>query len=385
MIPYGRHSIDDNDVAAVSEVLRSEFLTQGPAVPRFEEEVAKYCGAQYGVAVNSATSALHIACLALGVGPGDRVWTSPNTFVASANCARLCGADVDFVDIDPTTLNLCMRELARKLEEAWKEGLLPKVVIPVHFAGCPCDMVKLAELARHYNFMIIEDASHAIGARYPNGIVGSCEFSDATVFSFHPVKVITAGEGGLVSTNNSKLAATMSRLRSHGVTRDQEMLTAESDGPWYYQQIELGLNYRMTDIQAGLALSQLGRLDHFIARRRQLAARYNKLLNGISKISLPDLRSQSFSALHLYVVHVPANIRRFVFEFMRMAKIGVNVHYIPVHLQPYYRQFGFGFGSFPNAEEHYSTAISLPIFPSLSDSDQDFVVDTLRQALEVLE
>jgi UDP-4-amino-4,6-dideoxy-N-acetyl-beta-L-altrosamine transaminase len=379
MIPYGRQDIDGADIAAVVAVLESDWLTQGPAVPRFEMALAARCGAVGGVAVNSATSALHLACLALGVGPGDTGWTVPNTFVASANCLRYCGAGVDFVDIDPRTLNLSVPALADKLRQAKASGRLPKVVIPVHFAGRPCDMEAIGDLAREYGFHVIEDASHAVGALYAGQPVGACHHSDLTVFSFHPVKVMTTGEGGMLTARDPALLRHLARLRSHGITRDAAEMTGESEGPWYYQQVELGYNYRMTDLQAALGTSQLARLDGFLARRRELARRYDQLLAGLP-LARPPL--DDGSAWHLYTVRLEdATRRREVFEALRAAGIGVNVHYIPVHLQPDYRCLGFKPGDYPVAEAYYAGALSLPLHARLTDAEQDFVVATLRNAL----
>jgi UDP-4-amino-4,6-dideoxy-N-acetyl-beta-L-altrosamine transaminase len=380
-IPYGRQDIRDDDVDAVTEVLRSDWLTQGPAVPRFEAAVGKYCGAAHAVAVNSATSALHIACLALGLGPGDRLWTSPNTFLASANCARYCGAAVDFVDIDPRTYNMSVDALAHKLEQAAAIGVLPKIVVPVHFAGQSCDMRAIRALAQEYGFHIIEDASHAIGGEYLGDRVGSCAFSDICVLSFHPVKIITTAEGGMALTNDAAVASRMTRLRSHGLTRDPALMDSGADGPWFYQQIDLGFNYRMTDMQAALGCSQLTRIDGYVARRRDIAARYHALLSDLP-LRLPWKSSDAMSAWHLYVVQVlPEHDRRRVFEHLRSAGIGVNVHYIPVHTQPYYRRLGFRSGMFPEAESYYRGAVSLPMFPTLSDAQQNFVAQELRRAI----
>jgi len=384
MIPYGRQSVSNADIQAVVDVLRSDFLTQGPAVPAFENEVANYCKVKHAVAVNSATSALHIACLALGVGEGDIVWTSPITFVASANCALYCGAKIDFVDIDPQTYNLSVEKLAEKLASAEKTGTLPKVVIPVHFSGQSCEMRAIYELAKQYDFKIIEDASHAIGGKYLDEPVGNCKFSDITVFSFHPVKIITTGEGGMAVTNNLLLAKIMQRLRSHGITREAGEMTHASDGPWYYQQIDLGFNYRMTDIQAALGLSQMQRLDDFVAKRHEIAKRYDRLLADLPVVK-PWQHADSYSGLHLYVIRLKlAEISRThleVFEALRAADIGVNLHYIPVYLQPYYEDMGFRGGYCLEAEQYYLEAISLPIFPDLCDQDQEAVAATLKAEL----
>ncbi|MDT8993107.1 UDP-4-amino-4,6-dideoxy-N-acetyl-beta-L-altrosamine transaminase [Curvibacter sp. APW13] len=380
MIPYGKQSISDEDINAVVEVLRSDFLTQGPCVPEFERAVASYCGANYAVAVNSATSALHVACLALGVGAGDLVWTSPITFVASANCALYCGAEVDFVDIDPSTYNMCVSSLAEKLEHAQNNGRLPKVVIPVHLSGQSCEMAEIHALSVKYGFRTIEDASHAIGGSYQGAKIGSCRFSDITVFSFHPVKIITTGEGGMAVTNDPELVKRMARLRSHGITRYPSEMTRPPDGSWYYEQIELGFNYRMTDIQAALGLSQMQRLDQFVIQRKAIAQRYDELLRDTA-IVRPFQYPNVYSALHLYIVRLPSGVlktsHREVFERMRADGIGVNLHYIPVYRQPYYERMGFKPENFPQAERYYAEAITLPIYPGLTSEQQDLVVRRL--------
>ena len=384
MIPYGRQDINQADIDAVVDVLRSDFLTQGPAVPAFESAVARYCSAQHAVAVNSATSALHIACLALGVGPNDVVWTTPITFVASANCALYCGADVDFVDIDPRTYNLCAQRLAEKLAQAKAAGRLPKVVIPVHLCGQSCDMESIYALSLQYGFKIIEDASHAIGGRYQGAPIGSCQYSDITIFSFHPVKIITTAEGGMAVTNNAKLDQCMRLLRSHGITRDAENMTHLPDGPWYYQQVELGYNYRMTDIQAALGFSQMQRLEAFVNKRHALVDRHNRLLQSLPVIT-PWQLPGTYSGLHLYVIRLDlANIsksHRDVFECLRSEGIGVNLHYIPVYAHPYYAKHGVVKGYCPNAELYYASAISLPLYPGLSEIMQDSVIEALSKAL----
>jgi len=384
MIPYGRQSINEADIQAVVDVLRSDFLTQGPAVPSFENAVVDYCGAQYALAVNSATSALHIACLALGVGKGDRVWTSPITFVASSNCALYCGASVDFVDIDPQTYNMSVTCLADKLAQAEKSGCLPKVVIPVHLCGQSCDMANIHALSQRYGFKIIEDASHAIGGRYYDEPIGNCRYSDITVFSFHPVKIITTGEGGMALTNDAALAKSMQLFRSHGITREIDQMTHEPDGPWYYQQIDLGFNYRLTDLQAALGLSQMRRLDEFVAQRHALAQRYDQILSDLP-IVIPWQHPDSYSSFHLYIVRLKleqtGSTHRQVFEALRAAGIGVNLHYIPVYLQPYYQKLGFKPGHCPEAERYYTEIISLPMFPALTVEEQDQVVKALRTAV----
>ncbi len=384
MIPYGRQDISQADIDAVLAVLRSDFLTQGPQVPRFEQRVARHVGAAHAVAVNSATSALHIACLALGLGPGDRLWTTPITFVASANCGLYCGAEIDFVDIDPRTYNLCAQALARKLEQAEREGKLPKVVVAVHLCGQPCEMQAIHDLAKRYGFKVIEDASHAIGGKYQGGFIGNCRYSDITVFSFHPVKIITTAEGGMALTNNAELANKMALLRSHGITRDPAQMTHEADGPWYYQQIDLGFNYRMTELQAALGVTQMERLDQYVARRHQLARRYDDLLANLP-VTTPWQHPDSYSGLHLYVIRLQLNkiakTHRQVFETLREQGIGVNLHYIPVHTQPYYQRMGFKAGDFVEAERYYAEAISLPMFQALSHEQQNLVVEALRQAV----
>ncbi len=383
MIPYGRQSISEADISAVVAVLRSDFLTQGPAVERFERALAQACDAPHAVAVANATAGLHLACLALGLGPGDALWTSPNTFLASANCGRYCGAEVDFVDIDPRTYNLDVTALAKKLA-ATPAARRPKVVVPVHFAGQAPDLVGLARLAREYGFRVIEDASHAVGARYQGQPVGCGEHSDFTIFSFHPVKIITTGEGGAILTRNPELAARVARLRSHGMVRDPAAMTEPTHGPWYYQQQELGWNYRLTDLQAALGASQLERLGTFVQRRRQLAERYGRLLAPLP-VELPWQHPDTESAFHLYVIRLQlGRIRRThrqVFEELRAQGIGVQLHYIPVHLQPYYRDRGFQSGDFPVAEAYYQEAISLPLYADLTDAQQDQVVAVLSGIL----
>lgn len=381
-IPYGRQSIDESDISAVAQVLRSEWLTQGPTVPAFERALCQRTHAQYAVAVCNATSALHIACLTAGLGPGDLLWTSPNTFVASANCARYCGADVDFVDIDPDTWCLDVHALERKLRSGSQTGKLPKIVVPVAFGGRSCDMRRLKALADQYKFIVIEDASHAVGASCGGTPVGSGDYAHMTVFSFHPVKIITTGEGGAVLTNDSGYHERLESLRSHGIIRAPDRIEGPSDGPWYYQMQELGFNYRMTDIQAALGLSQLEKLDGFLTSRRSLAERYGWLLAELP-LQLPIPAPES--SWHLYVVRL--SLRRItpnhrtVFERLRSAAIGVNLHYIPVHLHPYYRRLGFAPGDFPVAEQYYREAISLPMYAGLSESAQDRVVDELKKAI----
>ena len=382
MIPYGRQDISEDDIKAVIDILKSDFLTQGPAVPAFENAVAEYCNAKYAFAVNSATSALHIACLALNVSKGDIVWTSPITFVASANCALYCGAEVDFVDIDAKTYNMSVIALEDKLINAEKTGRLPKVVIPVHLAGQSCEMGKIFELGKKYGFKIIEDASHAIGGKYNNTPIGGCQYSDITVFSFHPVKIITTGEGGMCITNDTKLATLLNRYRSHGIVRHPSEMTHVPDGPWYYQQIELGYNYRMTDIQAALGLSQMKRLDEFVKARHRISERYNELLNE-DWLELPFQQSDTYSALHLFIIRVKKNNKgithRQLFEKLRNAGILVNLHYIPIYRHPFYESIGYDKNNFPNAEAYYAEAISLPIYTTLTENDQMFVVNSIKK------
>lgn len=384
MIPYGRQQIDQADIDAVVAVLRSDFLTQGPAVPQFEEAVATKCGARHAVAVNSATSALHVASLALGLGPGDALWTVPNTFVASANCGRYCGAEVDFVDIDPETWNLSVPALRAKLSQAKRSGKLPKVIVPVLFGGQPTEQEAIWDMAQEFGFKVLEDASHAIGASREGQPVGSCRWSHITVFSFHPVKIITTGEGGMALTNDDELAWRMATLRSHGITREATRMQREPEGPWYYEQFDLGFNYRMTDIQAALGLSQLSRLDEFVEQRNALAMRYDQLLASLP-LRLPTIRPGNKSAHHLYVVRLRTDIirktHREVFDSLREQGIGVNLHYMPVHLQPYYRSLGFGPGLCPEAEKYAQEAVSLPLCPGLTEQDQGKVAAALTKAL----
>lgn len=384
-IPYGRQSISEEDIQAVVEVLRSDFLTQGPKVPEFEAKVADHVGAKHALAVNSATSALHIACKALGLAPGDWLWTTPITFVASANCGLYCGASVDFVDIDPKTCNLCPESLAAKLKQAEQEGRLPKVLVAVHLCGQPCEMAAIHDMGQRYGFRIIEDASHAIGGKYKGEFIGNGRYSDIAVFSFHPVKIVTTAEGGMALTNDDGLASRMTLLRSHGVTRDTNLMTHHPDGPWYYQQVELGFNYRMTELQAALGVSQMDRLDAFVARRHELAKRYDELLEELP-VTMPWQHPDSYSGFHLYVIRLQLDkIRRThrqVFESLRKNGIGVNLHYIPVHTQPYYQSMGFSSEDFPEAMAYYSEAISLPMFQGLTDEQQDQVVRALSLALQ---
>ena len=384
-IPYGCQDIIHDDIQAVIEILQSDWLTQGPTIKRFEAAVAQYSGARYGVAVNSATSALHIACLAADLGPGDLLWTSPNTFVASANCGLYCGAEVDFVDIDPTTYNMSITALAAKLMEAEKTGKLPKVVIPVHFAGQSCQMEELRKLADKYNFTVIEDAAHAIGGSYQGKKIGAGEYSEMAVFSFHPVKIITTGEGGMVLTNNEDLYERLMRLRTHGIARDARFMEKSMDGAWHYQQIELGYNYRMTDIQAALGYSQLQRIDGFVQRRHYLAARYDQMLKDLP-VTLPWQDPDTYSAYHLYVLRLHLDeltkTRRQIFDELRAINMIVNVHYIPVHTQPYFERLGFEAGDFPEAEQYYRETLTIPLYYRLTDGDQEYVVEKLRNIIK---
>jgi len=384
MIPYGRQEITQADIDSVVAVLRSDFLTQGPMVPRFEERVAGHVGARHALAVNSATSALHLACLTLGLEPGDWLWTSPITFVASANCGLYCGAKVDFVDIDPRTYNLCPLALETKLKVAETAGCLPKVVVVVHLCGQPCEMDKIHALAQRYGFRIIEDASHAIGGKYRGEFIGNCRYSDITVFSFHPVKIVTTAEGGMALTNDAALAERMELLRSHGITRDPGLMTHEPDGPWYYQQIDLGYNYRMTELQAALGISQMERLDRYVACRHGIAGRYDQLLADLP-VTVPWQHGDSYSGLHLYVIRLQLDkigkSHHEVFELLRAQGVCVNLHYIPVHTQPYYMKMGFRHGDYPEAEQYYAEAISLPMYPGLNEGQQDLVVKALIEAV----
>ena len=384
MIRYGQQDITQPDIDAVVSVLKSINLTQGPNIPQFEQSVLAHTGAKHAVAVNSATSALHVACRALDLGPGDWLWTTPNTFVASANCALYCGAQVDFVDIDAKTYNLCPSQLATKLAQAEQSGRLPKIVVPVHFGGQPCDMAAIHALSQRYGFKIIEDASHAIGGKYKGEPIGNGRYSDITVFSFHPVKIITTAEGGMALTNSDELATRLGLLRSHGITRDPVLMTRTMDGPWYYQQVALGYNYRMTDIQAALGVSQMTRLNQYVARRHEVAERYNVLLAELP-LTLPWQHPDSFSAYHLYVIRLKLDeisaTHLQVFEALRAKDIMVNLHYIPVHTQPYYQQMGFKQGDYPEAERYYREAISIPMHPTLTDAEQDEVVCALREAM----
>lgn len=385
MIPYGRQDINQDDIDSVIATLKSDFLTQGPQTPAFESALCEHTGAKYALAVNSATSALHIAVLALGLGEGDWLWTSPISFVASSNCALYCGAQVDFVDIDPKTYNLSVDALEAKLIQAKKEHRLPKVVVPVHLCGQSCDMQGIAKLAKEYGFAVVEDASHAIGAKYQGHMVGSCEYSDIVVFSFHPVKIITTAEGGAVVTNNSDLAQKMTLLRSHGITRDEKLMQGSCDGAWYYQQIDLGFNYRMTELQAALGVSQMHRLNTYVEKRQKLARRYNQLLSGLS-LQLPYQHPDTYSSYHLYPIllaaeDLPKN-RSQIFDELRQAEIGVNVHYIPIYLQPFYQRMGFAKGLCPHAEIYYQNCISLPLFATMTDGQQDLVVTAVKEILQ---
>ena len=386
MIPYGRQNINQSDIDAVVDVIKLDFLTQEPHVPSFEKIVADEVAARYAVAVNSATSALHIACMALELGHGDWLWTTPNTFVASANVGLYCGARVDFVDIDPKTYNMSPLLLEKKLKEAKVRKCLPKVLIPVHLCGQPCDMRAIHGLCQKYGVKVVEDASHAIGGSYLNHPIGNCEYSDITVFSFHPVKIVTTAEGGVAVTNNEDLAQKLALYRSHGITRDQALMTEPSHGDWYYQQIALGYNYRMTDLQAALGISQMHRLHEFVAKRHEIAKRYDVLLEALP-VEIPFQLENTYSGLHLYVIRLKLEeihlSHKEVFDALRASGIGVNLHYIPVHIQPFYKSIGFKDGDFPEAEKYYAEAISLPMYPDLSENDQNKVVDILTSLLQI--
>lgn len=383
MIPYGRQSISDDDIKAVIDVLKSDYLTQGPVVPEFEKSICKYTGASYAVAVNSGTSALHIACLSLGLGKGDWLWTSSISFVASANCGIYCGARVDFIDIDPITWNISIDKLKHKLIYAKKHNKLPKIIVVVHLSGLPCDLAEIYKLSKEYGFYVIEDACHAIGSRYNNNNIGSCKYSDITVFSFHPVKVMTTGEGGMATTNIINLANKMRILRTHGITRDPDLMTHDPDGEWYYQQIDLGFNYRMTDIAAALGISQLLRLDSNIKKRHEIVRFYNKALSSLP-LMLPYSDVSRYSSCHLYIVRIKNKKKLYseIFELLTNFGIGVNKHYIPIHTQPFYKNFGFKSGDFPESESYYREAISLPIFPDLTKKEQESVISAVSKALE---
>ena len=378
MIAYGKQDIRVADIEAVVDVLESDFLTQGAMVPKFEEALSSITSARYVTAVNSATSALHLACLALDLQPGDTVWTVPNTFVASANCALYCGAKVDFVDIDPQTLNMSVALLEKKLKASKRSGILPKIVIPVHLTGEPCDMSGIKKLSNEYGFKIVEDASHAIGGEYHDKPIGCCEYSDITVFSFHPVKIVTSGEGGAALTNSAELDQKLKLLRSHGITRDPAQMEHPTGDGWYYEQVDLGFNYRMTDIHAALGLSQLARLHEYVVRRHEIAARYDQEFRG-TNLRTPYRNPINKSALHLYVIQVYPSQHKSIFHKLRVSNIGVNLHYIPVHTQPYYQKLGFVWGDFPNSEDYYRSAISLPMFPTLTEGEQTYVIETVKE------
>lgn len=384
IIPYACQDISEEDIQAVVKVLQSKFLTQGPTVPHFEQTIAKYCNAQYAVATNSATSALHLVYMAMGLGPGDWLWTTPITFVATANGALHCGANVDFVDIDNDTYNLCPKALENKLIQAEKEGKLPKIVVPVHFAGQSCKMKRIHELSQQYGFKIVEDASHALGGSYQQAPIGNCRFSNAAVFSFHPVKIITTGEGGMVVSNEAELIKRISLLRSHGITREESLMTEFVPGPWYYQQLLLGYNYRMTDLQAALGLSQTSRLADFIIQRHKIAVYYDKKLKGLP-LTLPYQESNNYSAYHLYVIKLNlkeiSSTRAEIFSKLQTEGIQVNVHYIPVHFQPFYQNLGFKKGILPKAEQYYEETISLPMYTKLTQEQQDYIIKVLINIL----
>lgn len=381
MIPYGKQDISEDDIDAVVSALKSDFLTQGPVVEKFERRVADYCGVKYAIAVSSCTAALHLSYMACGLGPGKRLWTSPNTFVATANAALYCGAEIDFVDIDPRTYNMSPQALRKKLVQAKKENALPNIVVPVHFSGRSCQLDEIHKLSKEYGFEIIEDAAHCIGASYKGKKIGSCEYSKAAAFSFHPVKIITTGEGGIITTNDKEMHQRLLRLRTHGITRDHNIMQKKDEGAWYFEQLDLGYHYRITDIQCALGLSQMDRLDEFVERRRFLAGHYAERLGGLN-LQLPYLEGDGDSSWHIYVVQLPESAnRRNIFDQMREHEIGVNVHYIPVHLQPYYKQKGFKAGDFPEAENYYKRALTLPLYPGLTEDEQDHICKSLGSCL----
>lgn len=385
-IPYGRQEITNDDLESVIETLKSDFLTQGPKVPEFETKISNYCGSLFATAFNSATSALHAACMSLGLKPGDMVWTSPISFVASANCALYCGAKVDFIDIDEKSFNISTEKLEKKLEHAKKNNKLPKIIIPVHLGGASCNMEKIYELSKEYNFYIIEDASHAIGGKYKNTNIGKCQYSDICVFSFHPVKIITSGEGGIATTNSEEIYNKMNCFRSHGIVKDEQLMTKKPDGPWYYEQINLGYNYRLTDIQASLGISQLKRLDDYVAVRNKIAQKYDERFKDISCINSQFIPDDMYSAFHLYIIRIDDSqikkTHKEVFIGLREKGVGVNIHYIPIHLQTYYKNIGFKKGDFVESEKYYSQAISLPMFPTIPEHSQDKVIQTLLELIQ---
>lgn len=389
MIPYAKQEIIKKDIKAVQKVLQSDWLTQGPSVNKFEKDITNFCNVKYGISVNSATSALHISCLALGVSQNDRVWTSPNSFVASSNCALYCGAKIDFVDIDPVTYNISISALKKKLSQAKKINKLPKVVIPVHFAGQPCDMIEIYKLSKIYKFKVIEDASHALGASYKNKNkdkkykIGSCAHSDITVFSFHPVKIITTGEGGMAVTNNQNLSKQLKMLRTSGITKNKTQMKFKSENPWYYEQLTLGYNYRMNDIQAALGSEQLKRAKTYITKRNKIAKNYNLAFKNLP-ITIPAILKENYSSFHLYVILLDEFLdHKKIFKNLRKKNVFVNLHYIPIHTHPYYQSIGFKWGDFPEAENYYRRAISLPMYPSLKISDQKIVIKTLKKCLNI--
>ena len=376
MIPYGRQNIDNSDIEAIVKVLKSDFITQGPTTPEFEKAISKITNSKYSCAVNSGTSALHIACLSLGIGKDDIVWTSPISFVASSNCALHCGAKIDFVDIDKTSYNICVNKLSQKLIKAEKEGKLPKAVIAVHLSGQSCDMKTIKKLSKKYNFKIIEDAAHAIGGKYLGEPIGNCNYSDITVFSFHPVKIITTCEGGICTTNDPNLYNRLCRYRSHGITRQPKEMLNKPDGSWYYEQLDLGFNFRLNDLMSALGLSQLNKLDKFISEREKIAQLYNSLLEKTSIIT-PKQSIDSISSRHLYIIRIPEN-RNVIFENLRNNGIGVNIHYIPIYRQPFYKQYNFKYKDFTEAENYYKEAISIPIYPGLTESQQEKIVKIIQ-------
>ena len=385
MIPYAKQDISDEDIDSVIEVLKSDFLTQGNKVPLFEDIISERVGAKYALAANSATSCLYLSCLSLGLSKEDILWTSPITYVASANCALYCGAEVDFVDIDPLTWNISVEILEEKLKTARKIKKVPKILVLVHLAGNPCDLQKVFDLSKEYGFSIIEDASHALGSKYSGEHIGSSVYSDISVFSFHPVKNITTGEGGMILTNNQKLSEKIHLYRSHGITRDTKKMINKEEGLWYYEQLLLGFNFRMSDIHAALGISQMNSLDKFISIRNELSQIYTEELKGLP-LTIQRVRKEDLSAWHIFVIRLKLSelklSRLEIYNSLRNKGIGVNVHYIPVHLHPFYKNLGFNKGDFPNSENYYDGAITIPMFTKLKKKEIKYVIQALKESID---